>query len=83
MKIQSDGMKISSAENDVALPHEQPKGKETDLRTLYSSLREKHQFLQTLEKQGIPVDDLQTLRARTEHALHELQGIMAELGAKV
>ena len=83
MKIHDCGKNINPRESGQTSPHEQAKGKEADLRELYSSLREKHQFLQILEKQGIPVADLQTLRARTEHALNELQGIMAELGANV
>jgi len=83
MKIRDAGTNISPRKSCQTTPHEQTKGSATELRSLYSSLREKHEFLQTLEKQGIPVSDLQTLRARTEHALSELQGIMAELGAQV
>lgn len=83
MKIHDCGKNISPRESDQTSPHEQVKGKEANLRSLYSSLREKHEFLQTLEKQGVPVADLQTLRTRTEHALNELQGIMAELGTAV
>lgn len=79
MKVQStskNDLNLSAAEKTA--PKSAAAAEKTDIHALHSSLREKHQFLQTLEKQGFPVADLQT---RTEQALQQIQEILQDVGA--